>query len=160
MSSSTYFEQLCLLGGLHELSLKFRYPLCSLLLDLLKPLTQLQHIIMDLTQQMRPLPAPGHSIYLFMGGGLTCMLWSCRSSTWSNIPPLFSASSNRAPTSSTLSMYAWICTCSFSLSVSFRFYSGDWDQINQHHIGRTVITSFKPLMIWMLCGGLQTEEVQ
>lgn len=69
MSSSTYFEQLCLLGGLHELSLKFRYPLCSLLLDLLKPLTQLQHIIMDLTQQMRPLPAPGHFIYLFTGGG-------------------------------------------------------------------------------------------
>lgn len=69
MSSSTYFEQLCLLGGLHELSLKFRYPLCSLLLDLLKSRIQLQHIQMDSTQQMRPLPAHGHSIYLFMGGG-------------------------------------------------------------------------------------------
>lgn len=48
MSCSTYFEQFCLLGGLHELSLNFRYPLCGLLLYLLKPLTQLQHKRMTL----------------------------------------------------------------------------------------------------------------
>lgn len=40
--SWTYFEQLGLLGGLHELRLKFRYSLCSLILHLLKPGFQLQ----------------------------------------------------------------------------------------------------------------------
>lgn len=55
----------------------------------------------------------------------TCALCSCRSSTCSSIPPLFSASSSRAPTSNTLSRYAWICTCSFSLSVCFRRWHTD-----------------------------------
>lgn len=35
--SSTYFEQLGLLGGLHELSLKFRYSLPGPILNLLEP---------------------------------------------------------------------------------------------------------------------------
>lgn len=41
--SSTYFEQLSLFGGLHELSLEFRYSVYSLILNFLKPGAQLQH---------------------------------------------------------------------------------------------------------------------
>ena len=41
--TSTYFEQLSLLGGLHELSFKFRYLLRSLILNFLKPGIQLQY---------------------------------------------------------------------------------------------------------------------
>lgn len=40
---SSYFEQLSFLGGLHKLSLQFRYPVCGLSLQLLKPGVQLQH---------------------------------------------------------------------------------------------------------------------
>lgn len=54
---------------------------------------------------------------------LTWDMFSSSSSTLSNAAFLVSASSNRAPTSNTLSRYAWICTCSLSLSVCFSFYS-------------------------------------
>lgn len=54
---------------------------------------------------------------------LTWDMLSSSSSTRSSAAFFVSASSNRAPTSNTLSRYAWICTCSLSLSVCFSFYS-------------------------------------
>lgn len=54
----------------------------------------------------------------------TVLRLSSSSSTRSRAAVLVSASSNSVPTSNTLSRYAWIWTCSLSLSVCFSLYGG------------------------------------
>lgn len=73
--------------------------------------------------------------------GLTCDMFSSSSSTRSRAAFLVSASSRRAPTSNTLSKYAWIWTCSLSLSVCFSFWK-TCKQIKRYYEGKTKISCF------------------
>lgn len=51
--SQAFFEQLGLLGGLHELSLKFRYFLFSLILSLFKPGIQLCVVFLQVVNMLQ-----------------------------------------------------------------------------------------------------------
>lgn len=79
--------------------------------------------------------------------GLTVARLSSISSTRSKAAVLVSASSSSVPTSNTLSRYAWIWTCSLSLSVCFSLWGEKDRQINSHYLRVHTLTR-NLLSVW------------